>query len=169
MRVIKTKKFFITRTNHVFDDKDLFLSMDHMESFSELGMKFSCVRQYISWRKAIMFGDYRAAVLITRAQTPKEMVKHGRSVMGFDDNIWRQHRKAIAIQAYSLKYAQNESGKKFAELERGSFFYASKNEYWGTGLTVSIDDNVNESKFNGENLLGEVLTEVQKKIKSIRR
>jgi ribA/ribD-fused uncharacterized protein len=160
MHTIQTKRFFLTRTYHVFADNH-FLGRSHMESFQEFGVKFSCVQQYLVWRKAVMFADYRAVVLVMKAKTVRDMIKIGRTVIGFDDAVWRIYRKAILTQAYTLKFSQNQdTANKFVALGKGIFVFSVPHEVYGSGLTEANPENVNVKNHNGSNLVGEVLTEL---------
>lgn len=168
MKTIIRKIFCFKKKYHVIEERD-FLSRSHLESFTEFGVKYSCVLQYMVWRKAVLFSDYSAVVRLMKAKTTREMIKIGRSVIGFDENVWRMYKRDILKQAFILKLTQSkESREKYLSLGGGTFLFAAPHEVYGIGIKSNSEEIWKLSNHNGENLLGEVLSEIFTVIKKMR-
>lgn len=50
------------------------------------------------YRKAMLFNDLISASKILNCSNPKEVKALGRSVVGFDEQIWKKHRESIVFQ-----------------------------------------------------------------------
>jgi ribA/ribD-fused uncharacterized protein len=87
----------------------------------------------------------------------------GRSVVGFDEQLWQQHRYEIVLTGNIAKFAQNK--------ELCTFLLNSKNRIlveaspvdsiWGIGLAADDPLAMNPAMWHGLNLLGFALMEVR--------
>lgn len=140
------------------------LSNWYTSGFTISGRRFSCVEQWMMWYKASMFGDVETAKKILATSSPKECKELGRSVSGFDGNVWDMHKERIVYLGVLSKFSQNTVLKQLlldypADAE---FAEASSNDpIWGIGLSLDSTDKYDPLKWRGQNLLGKCLTKVR--------
>ena len=149
-----------------------FLSQWTAESFSELGVTFNCCEQYMMWRKAILFKDYKVAELIINETDPSKIKQLGRRVKNYDEYVWSKHKYEIVITGNHLRFSQNPKSrdKLLSYSAKVTFVEASPyDKIWGIGMDENHPDINNSTKWKGENLLGKALTDVRDSfIKEIR-
>lgn len=70
---------------------------------------FHNAEQFMMYHKALLFGDPDAAgrVLAVPDGQPKQCQAIGRTVMGFDKQLWEQNAVAIVSTGLFHKYSQN--------------------------------------------------------------
>ena len=135
----------------------------------ETPIKFSCVEQYMMWRKASLFGDYGTALAILSGSRKRSNEKDqayykrmGREVKGYDDAEWLSWREIIVKRGLYMKYTQNveamielfkHKGKTFVEASPYDAVYGIKMGMWDKGVEDS-------SNWKGENLLGQWHTDL---------
>lgn len=117
--------------------------------------------------KAKHFNDEETYELILNARTPRQAKNLGRTVRNFDFS-WAGVSKSIMFEVVLAKFSQNEDLKELllSEEFRGKKFVEGSpvDKKWGVGMIwtdPAIDD---ESKWQGENLLGQVLDEVRERL-----
>ena len=116
--------------------------------------------------KARLFGDTKAEQKIISASNPGEAKKLGRSVLGFDDNLWFENRFSIVVNANVAKFSQNAELKTYL-LGTGSRVLVEASpvdKIWGIGLAVNDAGFENPNLWKGENLLGFALMEVRSQL-----
>lgn len=126
-------------------------------------MTFNCAEQAMMYFKARLFEDDASADEIMRAKTPKEQKRLGRSVHGFDQSVWEQHRERIVYDILFAKFSQNSEIKKLL-METGDTMLVESSPYdriWGVGLAEDDPRIHDESEWLGLNLLGKLLTRVR--------
>lgn len=145
------------KLDEVFEDLQTDIEIPHIiwKSSEQCFMAF----------KAKTFNDYETLREICLTERPEDAKKLGRKVKNFDDNVWALVRRDIMKKILIEKFTQNErlranllsdeyKGKTFVE---GSPF----DKIWGVGLrwdNAAIDK---PSQWKGENLLGQILTEIR--------
>jgi ribA/ribD-fused uncharacterized protein len=100
--------------------------------------------QYMMYHKARIFGDTTsmAKLLGSEGRNPRSAKTIGRSVKGFDQQVWEKHREAVVEQGNYLKYAQNVALKQLLlgtgtkELVEASPF----DRLWGIGYSQKHAD-----------------------------
>lgn len=121
--------------------------------------------QYFMFVKAIAFNDYDTAEKILKTKDPKMAKTLGREVKGYDDEIWSKMRYKVMVDANKAKYSQNEDLKKLItsdELKSKGFVEASPIDgVWGVKLGENDPLADDETKWNGQNLLGKALNETR--------
>ncbi|KAI9673181.1 MAG: hypothetical protein M1817_003044 [Caeruleum heppii] len=152
-----------------------FLSQWHPAPFRTLSHPhhvFACAEQYMMYRKALLFHDAEAAEKILEAQQPKDMKRLGRSVRGFDKDVWGQERERIVEDGNWGKFTMEvggtgERGLRRMLLETGDreLVEASPaDRIWGVGF------NAREAEANRErwglNLLGKAIMRVRERIRN---
>lgn len=122
--------------------------------------------------KAKCFGDSFVAKQITDSaeQTPFIMKKLGKTVNGFKDEIWAEHRYEAMLDAVFNKFGQNPELKEEL-LASGDKILVEASPYdriWGIGLAPNDPRVFDESQWRGLNLLGKVLMDVRQIFKDAR-
>lgn len=158
MRTTKKYVFFWTK-------EDVYSNFYYFP-FEHKGLKFKWAEQAIMYRKAKLFKANSIAEKILYAKTPDECKKLGRSRdIPFDDKVWDENKMQIFKEILLDKF-KNPSLKK-QMLSTGDRKFAEASPYdkiWGIGLRETHPDVLDESKWKGQNLLGEILTEVKKEL-----
>ena len=133
------------------------------------GLSFRCSEQFMMYQKAILFGDQESAVAIMKADHPREHQSIGRTVKGYDQDIWNKHKYEIVCNASMLKFTQHPK-LLLLLLDTGDrlFVEASPNDkVWGIGMRETDQGVEDESNWKGENLLGKALTETRDFIRAL--
>lgn len=126
--------------------------------------KFSCVEQYMMWRKACLFEDKAAAATILTLEHPYDMREAGRKVKGFKEPVWEKEREAIVEKALRVKFQDpklrgallNTKGQVIVES-------APWDAVWGSGKDEA---ETQRGKWTGLNLLGKLLMKVRDSLRS---
>lgn len=135
----------------------------HLCDFTVNGFKYNCAEQYMMAMKANIFNDLVMLKNIMEASHPKEQKKFGRSVRGFDADIWNTVARDIVYRGNSAKFSQNpELCKLLISTEGTTLVEASPyDKVWGIGLSEDDPRAQDRSQWLGLNWLGETLTELR--------
>ena len=163
------------------DDKIvLFWGMDSPFSqfypceFKVKGQQYTCAEQYFMYQKAVLFQDVCTARKILSERHPCKIKHLGRSVKNFDDNVWDTNKRQIAEEGNYAKFKQNKTLRKIL-LDTENKLLAEASMYdkiWGIGFSMNHPYARRPDKWSGENLLGECLFKVRKRLqmeKKVRR
>ncbi len=131
------------------------------------GHLFATTEQAFMWEKAVFFNDHESASKILREENPAKAKKLGREVKNFDDSKWSKVCYEIMYLINYEKYFQNTRLKNIL-LNTGDKMIIEanpKDTRWGIGLSAEDDRVLDESQWQGENLLGKVLMQVRDELK----
>ncbi len=131
------------------------------------GHLFATTEQAFMWEKAIFFNDHESASKILKEENPAKAKKLGREVKNFDDSKWSKVCYEIMYKINYEKYFQNTRLKNIL-LNTGDKMIIEanpKDTRWGIGLSAEDDRVLDESQWQGENLLGKVLMQVRDELK----
>jgi ribA/ribD-fused uncharacterized protein len=132
-------------------------------SFTLDGVQFNCAEKYMMYMKAKTFNDDNSAALILQTKDPGVQKALGRKVANFDPVAWDKVREDVVYHGCLAKYTQNPSLKE-EMLKTGDMILVEASPYdkiWGIGLSENHPDAADESKWQGQNLLGKVLMRVR--------
>jgi ribA/ribD-fused uncharacterized protein len=130
-------------------------------------IRFNCAEQCLMYSKAVLFGDEDSADKIINARHPSEQKKFGRQVKNFDQAEWDKHKFDIAYKACFAKFSQNPELRSLILNTKGKLVEASPTDLiWGIGWPEGHQSCKDPNKWRGENLLGKVLDEVKRQIRS---
>jgi len=125
------------------------------------------------WAKAKTFGDAEAAEKILAVEDdPMECKKLGRSVKGYDDREWDKVRYQMMYEVNYERFSQDSCLRQLllsSEYDEKMFVEASPyDSIWGIKLGLGTPVHIldDEKNWNGQNLLGKVLTEVRQYLKN---
>lgn len=155
-----------TDTHFYFWSDECPLSNWYKSPFEWKGNQFDNSEAAMMWGKAMLFGDRKIADIILDLQHPAIAKKKGRLVKGFDENKWVKWREKIVTDILLAKFTQSPELKAYlVELKGLNLVEASPYDaIWGVKLRPDDDRILNEKNWNGLNLLGKVLNDVQDKI-----
>jgi ribA/ribD-fused uncharacterized protein len=141
----------------------------HKSQFKENGKTFMYAETYMMYHKALLFNDEKTATRILISKSPAQIKMLGQLVKNFDEEKWDAVKKNIVINANYLKFTQNEN-LKTAILRtdpESKFVEASPyDRIWGIGFNER-DALCNKANW-GQNLLGDALNEVRKRILNLK-
>lgn len=144
-------------SNHGFDAK--------LEKDGKL-LNFCRAEQYMMAQKAVVFDDNDSLQIIMMTNNPALQKSFGRSVKGFDDEIWKELARDLSYIGIYQKFLQNEKIRNIL-ISTGNKVLAEASPYdrrWGIGFYHN-DAVPNKEKW-GENWLGQILMKVRDDIRS---
>ena len=143
-----------------------FSQWQHSE-FEMDGRRFVTAEQAMMYFKAILFSDDETAELIMEAVDPGRQKALGRRVKNFCDAVWDEKKYEIVHRINLQKFSQNKGlrRKLFQTGERKLVEASPVDTIWGIGLDASVADVTPEADWPGQNLLGEILTEVRDELR----
>lgn len=124
--------------------------------FTEDGHLYRSAEHYMMAHKAWLFGDADTATKILNASHPGEAKKLGRTVRGFNDQVWTGHRYEIVVRGSTAKFGGHPELKDFLLATHGRVLVEASpvDRIWGIGLTAEDDRAASPSTWRGLNLLG---------------
>jgi len=142
------------------------LSQWNMTPFTVNDIVYNCAEQYMMAKKADLFNDEATRMLIMDAPHPREQQALGRTVKNFDPVKWDGLKESIVYTGNYFKFSQNPGLKaKLLKYETQTFVEASPyDKVWGIGMDEKNEDIENEELWQGQNLLGKVITKVRDKL-----
>jgi ribA/ribD-fused uncharacterized protein len=143
------------------------LSQWYPTSFVVNGQLFASAEHYMMYRKAILFDDDDTAEQILRSSSPGAAKSLGRSVRGFDEQTWEEHRFDIVTEASIEKFAQSARLKDFliGTADQVLVEASPTDAVWGIGLAASDPRACNPMEWRGLNLLGFALMVARDRLK----
>lgn len=148
---------------HNPDEEYGFLSNWYPSRFTEMGIEFSSMEQYMMYQKAICFRDEETASQILNTDDVAQIKSLGRSVKNYDDHIWNGVRQITVYEGLKAKFTQNHELKQQLT-DTGDALLAEcavKDHIWGIGLSMTDPDRFDMQKWKGQNLLGYALMKVR--------
>ena len=143
------------------------LSQWYPASFVADRLQFANAEQYMMFRKARLFDDQEAADRILRAPNPGAVKAIGRTVRGFQEPMWQQHRFPIAVDGNFAKFSQSEPLRAFLLNTKQRILVEASpvDRIWGIGLAVDDPHHENPLEWRGLNLLGFALMAVRERLR----
>lgn len=138
--------------------------------FFELdGRKYNWSEQAFMVEKALCFHDMEAVDRIMAAESPNQCKQIGREVKNYDDKVWSEKRVDAMYKVVKAKFEQDEKCRKFLlnpKFEGKKFVEGSPfDKIWGVGIDYRDDRVDDETKWNGQNLLGKTLDRVRDELR----
>lgn len=165
IRITDKYAFFYTEWPSNFKDTSFI-----WEAFGE-SHHFFCTEQAFMWAKAKYFGDEETAKEILtpkdEGNTPMWCKQCGRWVNGYDDKEWSLVRYSFMFDVNMCKYTQDtklQTKLLDPQFDGRLFVEASPTDcIWGIGWSQAQAPD-DEKLWKGQNLLGQVITNVRKTI-----
>ena len=142
------------------------LSQWYNASFKVDDIIYKTAEHYMMSEKALLFNDDETSKKIINANSPAEAKKLGRTIKGFVEEIWVQHRFDIVVIGNLAKFEQNPEIKEFLLSTDHSILVEASpvDKIWGVGLAEDNSDIMNPNLWKGLNLLGFALMEVREQL-----
>jgi ribA/ribD-fused uncharacterized protein len=142
------------------------LSQWYPARFEIDGLSFPTAEHYMMHRKALLFGDHDTAEQILHAADARTAKALGRSVGGFVETTWREHRSSIVIEANDAKFSQSPELREFLlnTAPRVLVEASPSDRVWGIGLAADDERAENPLTWRGLNLLGFALMDVRDRL-----
>ncbi|PTT31879.1 NADAR family protein [Pseudomonas sp. HMWF021] len=131
--------------------------------FTVDGHRYPTAEHFMMAEKANLFGDQDIRAQVLQAPTPNAAKALGRSVRGFDNQIWLQHRFDIVVRANQAKFSQNPALNAYLEQTGSKIIVEASpvDNIWGIGLAQDDEKASNPNLWQGLNLLGFALMQVR--------
>ena len=125
-------------------------------AFTDGAQRYLTAEHYMMAKKAELFGDSITKDRILACNTPDQAKKLGRTVAGFNDEVWANHRFDIVISANLAKFSQNPTLKNFllGTGDRVLVEASPVDNIWGIGLAEDDPAASEPARWKGLNLLG---------------
>jgi ribA/ribD-fused uncharacterized protein len=129
---------------------------------------FTRAEQAMMYEKAMLFGDIEIASQILETDDPARHQELGRSVSGFVEEVWNEKKYEIVYQINLAKFSQNKACKKALLETIGTTLVETNPDdiIWGIGLSEDDPKTKDRETWRGQNLLGQILTEVREELKN---
>lgn len=134
--------------------------------FSLDGVGYRTAEHYMMACKARLFGDQASLARILAARTPGEAKKLGRSVEGFDEEVWLQRGWDIVVAGNVAKFGQHPALRTFL-FETGKKVLVETSpadRIWGIGMAAGDPNAEDPGAWQGLNLLGFALMEARARL-----
>ena len=116
--------------------------------------------------KALVFRDYEIADKIMKETNPRNQKGLGRQVKNFSDEVWDQYKYNIVKEGCNRKFNIDEYKELLLSFDISTEFVEASpyDKIWGIGLIASDKRAQNKDEWQGENLLGKIITEIRQTI-----
>lgn len=111
------------------------------------------------YKKAMLFKDIDVAEMIMEQSHPRKQKFLGRQVREFDQGIWMKECQDIMVPALVSKFTQDTYSLNCILDSVGTTLVEASpyDTVWGIGMTKDDPRATDPAKWDGLNLLGEVL------------
>jgi hypothetical protein len=136
-------------------------------SFVIDNITYKTAEHYMMAEKARLFEDDERLAEILKVHHPMEAKQVGRQVLGFQPEIWDEHKYEIVKKANYHKFSQHKELKAFLlnTKERIIVEASPRDRIWGIGMSKNNEKSNNPTLWRGHNLLGFALMEVRDELK----
>ncbi len=134
--------------------------------FTENGIQYPNAEKYMMMEKAKVFGATDIYDKMKEVDSPRTIKALGREIKNFSDKVWDEHKMEVVARASFLKFSQNPDllRQLIADKDKTLVEASPVDKVWGIGLHYDDDKVLNESDWNGQNLLGKCIMIARNKI-----
>ena len=142
------------------------LSQWYAARFEVDGVSFATAEHYMMHQKALLFSDREAAEQVLRAPNPGAAKSLGKSVRGFIEAVWVEHRSRIVVDGNYAKFSQSAALREYLLGTKQHVLVEASpvDRVWGIGLAADDERAENPLKWRGLNLLGFALMDVRDRL-----
>jgi len=163
--------YFWGHVNKLNDSVGKFCLSQWFESpFVVEDIVYKTAEHWMMAQKALLFEDRKIFEKIISANKPADAKELGRYVIGFDEQVWDDHKFEIVKNGNIYKFNQNALLANYL-LNTGDRVLVEASpvdKIWGVGLSQDDDAITNIYAWRGENLLGFALMEVRDFLRDFR-
>jgi ribA/ribD-fused uncharacterized protein len=127
------------------------------------GTSYPTAEHYMMASKAELFGDHDTRRLILAAADPATAKALGRTIRGFDEARWAEHREEIVLRGNHAKFTQHPDLADFLIFTHPRILVEASpvDRVWGIGLPADDPRAQHPSRWRGLNLLGFAIMDVR--------
>ncbi|MBC6469870.1 NADAR family protein [Actinomadura alba] len=142
------------------------LSQWYPSPFTVDGVGYPTAEHFMMTGKARLFGDAEAEARILADPDPGKAKAAGRTVRGFDETVWVEHRYDIVVAGNRAKFGTPGRLRNFLLSTSGKVLVEASpyDTIWGIGLGEQQPESLRPSQWRGLNLLGFALMDVRAEI-----
>ncbi|MFF3765757.1 NADAR family protein [Streptomyces sp. NPDC001922] len=131
--------------------------------FTVDGVRYPTAEHWMMAGKARLFGDDEALERVLLAGHPHEAKTVGRSVRGFDEEHWREHRYELVVRGSVAKFAHRPDLRAFLLGTQHRILVEASpvDPVWGIGLAADDERAQDPARWRGLNLLGFALMDAR--------
>ena len=131
--------------------------------FEADGIEYLTAEHYMMAQKAKLINDEEVFKQILQVKHPNEAKQLGRKVRNYNEQLWREKRFEIVVQANLAKFSQHPELRDFllATHERILVEASPVDKIWGIGMVQDHEHIQDPAQWNGLNLLGFALMQVR--------
>lgn len=135
--------------------------------FTYNGTLYEHVEQAFVHVKATTFGDKSIAATVMQTESPAKCKALGKKIKGFKKQQWYRMNIEIMTELVTAKYKQNaDLAAELLSTDEKNLCESGRDIFWGTGISITNDNVLDESVWKGQNQLGKILQEVRQKLRS---
>jgi ribA/ribD-fused uncharacterized protein len=130
------------------------------------GLKFSSAEKFMMFKKAELFQDLEILEVILELEIPRNIKTIGKVIRNFNDEIWDKHKLDIVTEGNYLKFLQNPDLYSFIEEHKEKIIVEASpvDKIWGIGLHFNNPDCLDDTKWQGQNLLGKAIMRAREQL-----
>ena len=132
---------------------------------------YNCCEQYMMEQKALLFNSADANLdimnKILSEKNPAKQQELGRQIKNFDSTVWDENKYNIVLRGNAMKFHQNPHLAEFLKqfpIDTVFVEASPADKIWGVGLAITDPRVLDQSQWQGENLLGKVIQAVRKSL-----
>lgn len=127
---------------------------------------YATAEHWMMAQKAKLFNDEEIYAQVMSATKPGEAKALGRSILSFDDAVWKAKAYDLVVEGNYHKFSQHPSLKTFLLNTGNSIIVeASPSDFtWGIGLSQDDRRSLNPKVWRGTNWLGFALMEARDRL-----
>lgn len=132
------------------------------------GVTYRCAEQFMMAEKARLFGDAAVRAKILASSSPREHKALGRTVAGFEHDVWEQACVDIVVRGNLAKFRQNPAmlAALLATGDKQLVEATPLDKIWGVGLRADDPQIHDPANWRGQNLLGVALMRVRAELRA---
>ena len=138
------------------------LSNFHPTNFTINGIGYHSAEQFIQHQKCKLFNDMESEQRILESTTAFECKMIARDIRNYERERWKQNAKASCTPGILAKFEQNPIlSKLLTSTGDKTLVECCKDADWGTGIPLYADNPLDNSNWQSQGLLGEILESVR--------
>lgn len=153
----------------LFFTKDSILSNFHEASFKVNGDVYSSVEQFYQVKRAEFYKDDHVASKMRIEKSPRKIKALSYTVKTPEgERRWfEKEARATMLTGVRAKFEQNADAREFLVSKTNKYIAEAnpKDNFFSIGLSLYHPDCGNESKWEGKNILGDILVQVKHELK----
>ncbi|MFG2227110.1 NADAR family protein [Streptomyces sp. NPDC048644] len=132
-------------------------------AFTVDGVRYATAEHWMMAAKARLFGDEEAERSALAADHPQQAKAAGRTVRGFDETVWQEHRFGLVVEGSVHKFGDDPALRAYllGTNSRVLVEASPMDRIWGIGLAADDPRAADPARWRGLNLLGFALMEAR--------